>query len=185
MFGRQEIGSKVPSFLKSTIVCCVALSIATCGGSDSGTGPPAGNDDPVVGLRAGLYRVTFNIPLSNSTPGGLIGDHEFLFGVVDPTTERTSFDLISSTHIGRTLGGDLTAPVTSYLSDDSRKVVTNGLEWLVAWDLINGSVLAVEVTMTDNGAGSFTFAGCRGSRTSVILGDGTYPGILCNVVRAD
>lgn len=147
-----------------------ALLLAAC--SDS-TGPSSG-------LDPGTYRVSFTIPFSMDTPGGLFGDHEFTFRVSDPT-DASSFDLLSSTYTARTRQDDPGEPSHDYLDPDTRDIIARTDQWRVQWSHARIATLAVRVTIaTENGRLRLPF-GCLGIRYETEQ----YPGVSCRVERVD
>jgi hypothetical protein len=157
--------------IRATKVASVlALSIVAA----SGCGDPAGTQQ---GLQPGEYRVTFTIPASMSTPGALIGGHEFVFSVGD-ADDNQSFGLNSSVRHNTTLGGDPAPPTHDYLDPDPRGVVAYSGQWRVQWYLKTSSSLAVRVTMVDEGGGRWRLPfGCNGVRGEIE----NFPGISCSV----
>lgn len=147
----------------------LASTVAGCGdGTDAGF------------LTAGTYRVHFTVPLSFSTPGALIGDHDFTFSVRDPH-DGDSFTLLSSTRTSRTTGGDPTPPTSDYLDPDPSGVVTLTDQWRVQWYMATTNSLSVRITIVENGPTYRLPFGCSGVRAELE----SFPGINCTVERVN
>ena len=128
-------------------------------------------------LRPGTYRVVFNIAISYSIPGGGIGDHDLTFRVDDPVSEQSSFTLLSSVKVSRTVGGDIGSTRHDYLDPDPWDVIPASTQWRVQWWYRSSpprSSLAVRVNISegDNGAIRLPF-GCSVVRYGIEVFQGT------------
>ncbi len=152
------------------VLLLVACSSSTAPGSDS------------KALRAGTYNISFNVPNSFSTPGGLIGDHELTFRVVDPVSEPSSFTLLSSVKTSRTVSGGIGSTTNDYLDPDPRSIVSADTQWRLQWWYAGSQTLAIRVNTSegDNGTISLPF-GCDGVRNEFE----TYQGAACVVARLE
>lgn len=156
------------SKLQTLLLAVVCMPLIACGGD--GTGPDGG-------LVPGTYQASFTVPLSNQTPGGLIGDHEFTFRVGDPE-DAESFELLSSRHRSRTFDGEPTEWESGYLSPATDKVIASSTQWRVQWEYRDSNTLRSNVTMIEEGA-SFRVRFCRGVRAPLE----NFDGINCEVER--
>lgn len=149
------------------LAALVLSLVAACGdGTDSDFFAP------------GTYRVRFTVPLSFTTPGALIGDHDFTFSVRDPN-DGDSFTLLSSTRTSRTTGGDPTPPTTGYLDPDPSAVLVLNDQWRVQWYMKTTKSLSVRVTIVENGPTFRLPFGCNGVRAEFE----SFPGVNCDVER--
>ena len=140
--------------LKMLVAACLLL--IGCSGS---TGPGG------KALRAGTYGVSFTVPFSGDTPGGLIGDHELTFRVVDPVTEPSSFTLISSVKHTQLFSGEPLPDENDYLDPDNRSVIAGTLQWRLQWWYRGVSSLGVRLNMSEGESGNISLPfGCGGIR---------------------
>ena len=98
-------------------------------------------------LRAGTYIVVFTVPFSGNTPGALIGNHELMFRVVDPVTERSSFTLLSSVLRTHLFSGEPLPDQLDYLDPGNRSVIVSELQWRLQWWYRGSQCIAVRLNM--------------------------------------
>ena len=124
------------------------------------------------GLRAGKYRVQFDIAAGTNVPSVIVGHHDFTFVAVDPPTVEGNFSLLSAT-----LGTQ-----TFYLNAQLSEVVPTLSSWNISWGLTLNGAYRVSVVMNEELGGNFSYpGGCH------VLNDNgnDYVGTNCSVVRAD
>lgn len=134
-------------------------------GACSLAGPP---DEE--GLRAGRYRVQFDIAAGAGVPSTIVGRHDFTFVAIEPTTVKESFSISSATLAGRQF----------YLNAQFNETVPQESVWAISWKLAADAELRVSVEMKEEAAGQFSLpSGCH------VLSDAgaDYVGSNCSVVR--
>lgn len=124
------------------------------------------------GLHQGKYRVRFDITAGASVPSVAVGHHDFTFAVVEPTTVKQSFTLVSAT----------LNSTSSYLNAQFNETIPQSSDWTVSWRLAANFELRVSVVLKEESDGQFSVpSGCH-----VLSDEGAdYVGSNCSVVRAD
>ena len=133
-------------------------------------------------LRAGTYSISFEVPNSFTTPGGHIGDHDLTFRVVDPVSEQSSFMLLSSVHISRTVSGNIGSTRHDYLDPDPRSVIPALSQWRLQWWFVGSERAAVRLNMSEGDDGEFYLPfGCG----TVLDEIENFQGVGCIVTRME
>ncbi|MEP6834327.1 MAG: hypothetical protein ABJB74_13105 [Gemmatimonas sp.] len=131
-------------------------------------GPP-----DAEGLRQGQYRVQFDVAAGTGVPSVVVGHHDFTFQVVEPSTFKVSFRLVSAI-----LGSN-----SFYLNSDLNETIPGDAEWTISWRLAQNDDYRVSVVMREEGAGQYSVpSGCHIFNQANTV---DYVGTGCLVQRAD
>ncbi len=144
----QHRSSPHPTPLRLTARTLLLLAATMVGCGDSSTGPQEA-------LRAGRYRLIFEIVSSVTIPAPIQGRHEITFRMNEPATTPEDLELVASRRI-LPEGGT----VEDYLLVDPSQLVIEEDRWALRFMYADGGY-SVATTLLDLGGGDLTISpGC-------------------------